>query len=122
MPIAEKPSHILGFLNIFDSIDEKQLLAKIDYLSATFAPYICQQRMIKVDGEFRMEKFSLVGLKAYIRNAVKRESDTDCSAKDLYISTFVGHNLESLTTRIDKLITFPSTNTSNSVEKKYAIQ
>ena len=76
-------------LDIVNEMDEKQLLHEISYLRATVAPNIRQQRRIKVDGRFRMEKFSKNELITEIKNAVKPETEMNVSIQELLKTAFV---------------------------------
>ena len=43
---------------LVDTLIEKELISEIGYLRATAAPDIRQMRRVKVDGKFKMMKFS----------------------------------------------------------------
>ena len=58
-----------------EQLSEKELLTEIKYLRATIAPDIHQMRRIKVDGKYKMEKFTVQELRQSIKNVVKPESD-----------------------------------------------
>ena len=53
----------------------KEILSEISYLRVTIAPDIRQMWWVKVDGKFKMVRFSVEELRQSIRNAVKPESD-----------------------------------------------
>jgi len=61
-------------LDCVNELTEKQLLAEIKFLRCTTAPDIRQMRRVKVDGAYKMQKFTTVELKQSIRNAIKPES------------------------------------------------
>jgi len=69
-------------------MNEKQLLSEIAYLRATIAPNIRQQRRIKVNGKFKMEKFTLSELRIAIKNAVKPEMELHSDVDDLLKCAF----------------------------------
>ena len=56
-------------------LKEKEILSEISYLRATIAPDIRQMRRVKVDGKFKIVRFSIQELRQSITNAVKPESD-----------------------------------------------
>lgn len=63
------------WVNLLDNLTEKELINEICYLRATVAPDIRQMRREKVDGKFKMIRFTYNELKQSIRNAVKLESN-----------------------------------------------
>lgn len=76
-------------IDVVNSMDEKQLLNEIAYLRATVAPNIKQQRRIKVEGKFRMEKLTKDELIIEIKNAIKPETEANVSIQQLLKSVFV---------------------------------
>ena len=55
---------------LVDTLIEKELISEIGYLRATVAPDIRQMRRVKIDGKFKMMKFSCDELRQSIKNAI----------------------------------------------------
>ena len=74
---------------LVDTLIEKELISEIGYPRATVAPDIRQMRRVKLDGKFKMMKFSRDELRQSIKNANKPESnlsnDIDALLKQYYI-------------------------------------
>ena len=74
---------------LVDTLIEKELISEIGYPRATVAPDIRQMRRVKIDGKFKMMKFSCDELRQSIKNASKPESnlsnDIDALLKQYYI-------------------------------------
>ena len=68
-PVTQESIHLV------DTLTEKERISEIGYLRATVAPDIRQMRRVKVDGKFKMMKFSCDELRQSIKNVVKPESN-----------------------------------------------
>jgi len=73
-------------LNLVNELTEKQLIAEIKFLRCTTAPDIRQRRRVKVEGAYKMQKFTTMELKQSIRNAIKPESVIMSNIDELLLS------------------------------------
>ena len=64
-------------VDILDSLDIEKLLAEISYLRLTTVPNVRQMKRVKVDGKYKMQKFSEEELRTSIRNVVKPQDDVN---------------------------------------------
>ena len=71
-----------------EKLDAKQLLAEVAYLRLTIAPDIRQMRRVKIDGRYRMQKFTDEELKNSIKNALKPEANISSSVEVLLKNAF----------------------------------
>ena len=60
----------INSFNILDKLSETQLITENCYLHHTIAPGIKQKQRIKVDGRYKMQKFTVAELIQNIKNAV----------------------------------------------------
>ena len=75
----------LSSLNILDKLSETQLSTEISYLRHTIAPDIKQKQRIKVEGRYKMQKFTNTELIQNIKNAV-HPTDESCDMKELVLA------------------------------------
>ena len=60
-------------VDMLDKLDNKKLLAEISYLRLTTAPNVRQMKRVKVDGKFKMLKFSEDELRTLLKMQSSRK-------------------------------------------------
>ena len=70
-------------VELMGSLNNEQLLAEISYLRLTIAPNTRQMKRIKVDGRYKMQKFSEDELRTSIRNAIRPQVDVTTDVETL---------------------------------------
>ena len=74
-------------VDLLDNLNSAQLLNEIGYLRMTTAPHIRQMKRVKVDGKYKILKFSDNELKTSIMNCIKPSSDISNDVESLLQKT-----------------------------------